>query len=625
MSSEIESNEKTIFQKKLKSNFSTNNFNKRKNKIFLDDLKDYSTKELMKKENIFELKLNYNTVFEKFFSNNKKSFSKTLLSNLGEREEDMENIIQIDNFKCYGLPFKINFNKKLKRKYNQNFELEKIKPGHKNYFNLEDIDKEKNSKYELNRKIKKLFFKRKKFKSQKSSLPGKLNAFGDKSSAISMNINKNDSKSRVSNYEKTYITKVNSLSNNINDYISKKNNSIFNYTQHNKLKPIGNPNLFLKNSKSIRSFTLKGDKKLYDLSKNIALDDKSNIKINSKNVYDDILNNKNIDNFNKNNYFSNFITQENTKRNLSQKKQNTLMEMTYKKELKIKEDEIESDKNNKNIIYNDKDNKKDMVNKFKVSIMDLYNYNKNYDKNNNNYFKTESFNESDYSKEDLMKIKNEKINNISKNFTEINKKMKNVINNYNTVMNKMSLTQRIKYNNFKNLRSLSKNTIKNMVSDIDICNNLIQDQIINSIDKLHKIVKPKKNNLYKEIVFEEKLKKEQKLSKNKNINRNNIYISKSLANYENKVLNISGGKLTDLNKNIFLKNNKLDVKSESVKFNFVGKNKIVDRKIIKDNVKSNINILKKLRKENENELTKINNRINEFYRKLEEENNKNSI
>ena len=122
-----------------------------------------------------------------------------------------------------------------------------------------------------------------------------------------MNINKNDSKSRVSNYEKTYITKVNSLSNNINDYISKKNNSIFNYTQHNKLKPIGNPNLFRKNSKSIRSFTLKGEKKLYDLSKNIALDDKSNKKINSKNIYDDILNNKNIDNFNKNNYFSNLI------------------------------------------------------------------------------------------------------------------------------------------------------------------------------------------------------------------------------------------------------------------------------------------------------------------------------
>ena len=75
MSSEIKYNEKFLFKKKLKSYFSTNDINKRRKKtISLNDIKDYSTKNIMKKENILGAELNFNPIFEKIFNNEKKKF-----------------------------------------------------------------------------------------------------------------------------------------------------------------------------------------------------------------------------------------------------------------------------------------------------------------------------------------------------------------------------------------------------------------------------------------------------------------------------------------------------------------------------------------------------------------------
>ena len=623
MSSEIKYNEKFLFKKKLKSYFSTNDINKRRKKtISLNDIKDYSTKNIMKKENILGAELNFNPIFEKIFNNeNKKNFNETLLSDLGEKEKNIEKMMLINNLNYFGIPFKLNFKKKLKinknkLKYDRNFKLKKIKLGHMDYFNLETISKENLIKHQLNRKNEKILLNSKNFNSQKSSLPEELSVFSAKNILLSMNILKNNTKSRLFDFEKKYNARKSSLNtpiNNKNNSVLKRNNSIFTSTKKNNFKTIDLcPNSFLKNSSSTRT-VYKTKNKIYNLSRNSMRSDITKKNINSKTIYKNILNN--IDIYNNKNFIYNFRTQENIQKDLSQEKLNTKTEINSENEIKIKNNKKKSDKNIKNLLFNNNNNynKKDMIKIFKLSINDLNKYNNNYNKTN--YLKKEYLDDCDYSEEELKKIKDKKMHTISHNFRKIKKKIKNVFNNYDTIVNKMPINERKKNKNLKNnkmLRFLVKNTIKNMATDLDICKNLINEKIVNSIDELsYKKDESKKEDIIKEIILEEKYKREHNISQNINT------INKELSSFDSKYNNSSN--------NLFLKNKKLGNKIKSLKNNYIGKSGNNNLGYMKNDIDSNIYILEKLRKINEVELNKINNKLNEFQTKLQEEKNNNYI
>ena len=72
------------------------------------------------------------------------------------------------------------------------------------------------------------------------------------------------------------------------------------------------------------------------------------------------------------------------------------------------------------------------------------------------------------------------INQLIKNLVDANNKLRKSIDCYDIVMNRRSLTERNKGNNYKIKKkfcSLGKITINNLVTDLGICQNHIKDKL----------------------------------------------------------------------------------------------------------------------------------------------------
>jgi hypothetical protein len=103
MSYDILNGEKELYQKRLKSNFSSIQTT---NKIGKNNLRNYSNDTLNWKENTIESKLRFKPIFDKIFRN-KGKFNHTILSDLEKREKNLEKIISIKSLKVSGLPYQL--------------------------------------------------------------------------------------------------------------------------------------------------------------------------------------------------------------------------------------------------------------------------------------------------------------------------------------------------------------------------------------------------------------------------------------------------------------------------------------------------------------------------------------
>ena len=270
---------------------------------------------------------------------------------------------------------------------------------------------------------------------------------------------------------------------------------------------------------------------------------------------------------------------------------------------------------------------------FKSSIKELNSYNNKYNKNSiKNYIKTLD-NDSDYTKQEIICIKNEKFNKSVKNFGEINNKIRNLFHNYNIVKNKGCFTERDKEDRYKYIKmmsSLGKNTINNMVTDLGKCQNLIHDLFTNYIDDLSTSYNKK---YYKEIdptlelLFAIENSKYQINKESQAFESKDFLDNKQYADYKNKELDRLDGLIKKLNDNIgFNISNyqKLYDKITRNKYSFFDhddqrKKKFNSLQYRKKNIESNIFNLRKLKNKNVSEYNKIVQRFNNFYLKINEE------
>ena len=608
----INSSEKKLFKFKITNILPQNEINTIKNKY-----NNYSEDKLMKREDIIDSKLKFKPIFEKI-NRNKKKFNHKLLNNLEQREKTMEKIISVENLINFifqtGMPYKIDLKKNirqsiLKEKINKNSDQEKIDLGTRDYFSLDTFSKGKIKRQILNKKNEEHLLNSKNFKTRKSGIPEDIDIYTSKNIIKSTNNIKNKSKSRLFYLDKKNISKIidkksqnNSKENSYNTYYGKK---MFNSVS----------NLNSQNLKSERSGSFKGLKPEIFLHNKILINADSKKLINSRKL--NIINIKDND---KNNKTENLKTIENTEMHYSGINFNKDLNKSKRKKPKKNIRILLLENNMKNI----KD--KNILN-FKMSISDLNKYNKR-----NININSMKLDDSSYSKEEKMNLKNEQFENTLKNLGEVNNKIRKVFTNYNLVMNKRSLTERNKQNNFKIIKtfsSLGKKTINNMATDLGLCQNHIKEQLINVINDLSF----KRENLKQldptlEIILDTKIKKEEN-NQGELVGEDNFdyltykndkdYQKKEIARLSELIGKMNSKVAFDLSSYLVLYNRNLGNKIEGIENKNIEKKRNIHIKYLKKSIESQIYKMKKINQRNLFDYNKIIHKFNDFYTKIQNE------
>lgn len=622
--------EKKIFELRLNNNIKQNNTDPKETKTFpnSNNIKYLSNDRLMTKENIIESKINFKSIFDKIHKN-KKKFNNILLSNLEQRQRSMEKIISIDNLLNYiyhsGIPFNIELNKNLKKnnskdKNNFNFELNKIKLGSLDYFNLEAYGKNDISKHIMNRMNEEHLLKSKNFKSRKSGIPQEISVYTAKNILKRFNIIKDNTKSKLFDYKKKYNSKI---SESVKSERNIKNRSILKNSNNNHKSKLFYTisKLNSKNTKSRKYVRFNDLKNELDFPQELLTNTESKKIIKSQEF------NNIIFTENEKSLTTNLITSENSKRNMS--------ETTDRQESNKQINQIKSKKNLKKLLFdinmNDSRNSVDNnLKKFKLAYSDLYRYNNN----RNLYSKTLEYNDSDYYiKEEKYYKEKEKFKKVSKNFRETNKKIRMLINDYSNVMNRRSFTERNKKENVKIIKmfsSLGKKTISNMATDLGICQNHIQNKLIDCIDdNLTSRRSFKQLDPTLEIILDKKIKKEYNNPYEYHTVRDDCDFIKDrqLKDYQKKEIERLGeliGKINnkvafDLSSYLLLYNKNMGNKIEGMQNEKKRKEREHNLKYIKKSIESQIYNLKRIKQRNIFDYNKIVHKFNDYYTKIKDE------
>ena len=608
MSYDTQNEEKEISQKKIKNSFSTiqatnnggkNNFRNNSNDIF------------NRRENTIESKLRFKPIFDKIFRN-KGKFNHTILCDLDKREKNLEKIISIKSLKVSGVPYQLeekNISKQntYKGKNSSNLESKKSKADNKDSINLETTNKNYISRNILKTNNEYLFLRSKKFKSKNNKENMQL-----------------DFEQKYKSYNKN--VKDMNRTGNLYNSVNIKNKNLFDFKNDKK--------------QSTKSVTSRESNLENEIPEKIITNSKSKKIINSNNLFNEVLSRIKIRG-NKISSKIKFKTVESPKRSIPEIKSDK-KEIIPSLDLKNSRVKKIGNKNQKQkqkkslrlllLDNNDKIIDSNLKN-LKSSIKELNSYNNKYNKNSiKNYIKTLD-NDSDYTKQEIICIKNEKFNKSVKNFGEINNKIRNLFHNYNIVKNKGCFTERDKEDRYKYIKmmsSLGKNTINNMVTDLGKCQNLIHDLFTNYIDDLSTSYNKK---YYKEIdptlelLFAIENSKYQINKESQAFESKDFLDNKQYADYKNKELDRLDGLIKKLNDNIgFNISNyqKLYDKITRNKYSFFDhddqrKKKFNSLQYRKKNIESNIFNLRKLKNKNVSEYNKIVQRFNNFYLKINEE------
>ena len=579
--------------KKSLWNRTTKTISSIKNNNILNNYNNYSQDKLLKKEDIIDSKLKFKSIFERINKNTKK-FNSALLSNLEQKERKMEKIISLENLLNFiyqsGIPYNLDLKKNekqviFKEKINPNFDQEKIDLGAMDYFSLDTFSKGTIKRHILNRKNEEHLMHSKNFKIRKSGIPEDLNIYTAKNILRSINFTKNRNKNRLFEFEKNN-SKVTDESKNNNN--SNEKSSINNYF----MRKTSN-SLHFKNEKSGSFKSLKHE---------IFLANKSLNNTESKKLIN----------------IQKLKTIDNSKKNLSEGISKKIIGKKTKKNIRL----LLLDNNN---LKNIKDKN---LEDFKISIKDLNQYN-NKSKSLNSI---KSHENNYYTKEEKINLEKEKFENLSKNLGELNSKIRNVINNYNFVMNKRSLTERSKKNNFKIIKmfsSLGRNTINNMATDLGFCQNHIQDKLLNVINDLSF----KKENIKQldptlEIILDTKIKNEEKnQSKLAGEDDFDYLKAKNDKDFQRKEIDRLGeliGKINskvafDLSSYLIVYNKNLGKKIEGMQEKINVKKRNNNIKYLKKSIESQIYNMKQIKQRNLFDYNKIMHKFNDFYTKIHNE------
>ena len=606
MSYDILNKEKELlYQKKIKNNFSTiQNINKSEIYNFRNNSND-----TINRENTIESKLRFKPIFDKLFRN-KGKFNHTLLCDLDKREKNLEKIISIKSLKISGLPEQLeenNISKKnsYKGKNSTNKETKKNKIDNMVFINLENIKKNNISKPILKRKNEYLNLENKKSKS------------------------KNNKKNFQFGFEQKYKShskheKEMNLTGNLYNTERIKNKNLFDFKNDKK---------YSTKSNTFRELNIENEK-----AGKIMKNSKSKNTINSNQLFNEVLSQIK---FKDNKETSNlkFKTVENSKRSFMEIKCDKKETIPSFDLMKSRIRKIGNKKHKKSLRLLLLENNEKIIDSnlknFKSSIKELNSYNNRYNRNSiKNYMKTLDINDSDYTKQEIINIKNEKYNKSVKNFGEINNKIRNLFHNYNIVKNKGCITERNKEDTYKYIKmmsSLGKNTINNMVTDLGKCQNLIHELFTKYIEDISTTYNKK---YYKEIdptlelLFTIENPKDQNNNKeSQKIEKKDFLDKKQYADYKSKELDRLDGLIKNLNDNIAFNTSnyqKLYNKITRNKHSFFTyedqkKKKFNSLQDTKKNIESNMYNLKKLKNKNVSEYNKIVQRFNNFYLKINQE------
>ena len=608
MSYDIQNEEKEINQKIIKNSFSVI---QAPNKSGKNNFRNNSNDTLYRRENTFENKLRFKPIFDKIFRN-KGKFNHTILCDLDKREKNLEKIISIKSLKVTGVPYqleeKISKQNAYKGKNSSKIISKKSKADNMNSINIEIINKNNITRNMSKTKSEYLYLKNKKIKS------------------------KNNKKNIQFDFEQKY----KEYNNHLKDMTRTGN-------LYNSIR-IKNKNLFdLKNDTkySTKSVTFREPNIENEIPEKIITNSKSKKIINSNILFNEVLSKIKIRG---NKITSNikFKTVESPKKSfveIKNDKKETIPSLDLKNS-RIKKigNENQKQKQKKSLRLllldnNDKINDSNLKN-FKSSIKELNSYNNKYNKNSiKNYIKTLD-NDSDYTKQEIIYIKNKKYNKSVKDFGEINNKIRNLFHNYDKVKSKGCFTVRDKEdrNKFiKMMSSLGKNTINNMVTDLGKCQNLIHDLFTNYIGDLSTSYNKK---YYKEIdptlelLFAiENRKYENNNKESQAFETIDFLDDKQYTDYKNKELDRLDGLIKKMNDNIgFNISNyqKLYDKITRNKYSFFAhedtrKKNFKSLQYTKKNIESNIYNLRKLKNKNVSEYNKVVEKFNNFYLKINEE------
>jgi len=610
MSNDIQNEEKEISQKKIKNSFSTIQAT---NKSGKNNFRNNSNDILNRRENTIESKLRFKPIFDKIFRN-KGKFNHTILCDLDKREKNLEKIISIKSLKVSGVPYQLeekNISKQntYKGKNSSNLESKKSKADNMDFINLETINKNNISRNILKTNSDYLYLKSKKIKSK--------------------NIKKNiqfDFEEKYKSYNKNL--KDMNRTGNLYNSVNIKNKNLFDFRNDKKHST---------KSVTFRESNIENEN---EIPEKIITNSKSKKIINSNNLFNEVLSRIKIRG-NKISSNIKFKTVESPKRNILEiksDKKETIPSLDLKnsrvKKIGNKNQKQKQKKSLRLLLLDNNDKIIDSnLKNFKSSIKELNSYNNKYNKNSiKNYIKTLD-NESDYTKQEIICIKNDKFNKSVKNFGEINNKIRNLFHNYNIVKNKGCFTERDKEDRYKYIKmmsSIGKNTINNMVTDLAKCQNLIHELFTNYIDdlstsynkKYYKEIDPTLELLFAIENSKYQINKESQAFENKDFLDNKQY-----ADYKNKELDRLDGLIKKLNDNIgFNISNyqKLYDKITRNKYSFFDhddqrKKKFNSLQYRKKNIESNIFNLRKLKNKNVSEYNKIVQRFNNFYLKINEE------
>ena len=516
-----------------------------------------------------------------------------------------------------GIPYKIDLKKNIKHniikeKINPNLENEKIEFGPINVFNLDDnYTKEELAKHKLNIKNEEHLLRSQNFKTRKSCIPQDISVFAAKSFLKSMNIIKNTTKSRLFDFEKKYSHKI-------SEPIETEKNV--------RKKSVVLYNSFLKmNSQKLNSPKSMNLTNEYNKSNNLRINAESQKLINLDKLYiKELLNNerKNIS-----------IESNLTKRNTSRKMSKTVSKTVYKTESKKVIKKLKPNKNLKILLLESNNRRNNKIDKnyknFKLSIKDLVKYNKR----NYNINTIENYISNNYTKEEKINLEKKNFEKISKNLGYINNKIRKVINNYDILMNKRSLTERNKEDNLKITKmfsSLGKKTINNMATDLGFCQKHIKDQLLNLIEEDFSFKKSEDKLLdpLLEIILDKKIKKEINNQSEYKVPEDYDFIKdRHIKEYQKKEINRLGeliGKINnklafDLSSYLILYNKNMGNRIEGIENKKQRKERINNIKYLKNSIENKIHLLKKRKQKNIFEYNKIVNNFNDYYTKIENE------
>ena len=608
-----------------KRSFEKKNFElriKNKNINYTNNTRYDSYDTVMKKENIFESKLKFKPIFERIHKN-KKQFNSILLSNLEKRKKKMEEIISVDillNF-IYrsGLPYKLDFKKHLKQvsikeKANNNFDLEKIKLGALDYFNLESYRKGHIAQNKVNRMNEEHLLKSKNFNTNKSCIPQEITVYTAKNILKRFHLIKDNTKSKLFDYEKKYSPRksVESQRHIIKSPMHNKNNCY-------KSKLFSTiSKLHTKKNESSLTVRTNESKKDLDLPFELMNNTESKKIINTED-----LNNFNLTD-NEKSSTTNIIAIENPKRNIS------ISDIVDNQESNIEIKLKNSKKNLKKLLLKmDGKEMDENYRKFKISFSDLNKYNK---KRFHNYLQTIELNESDYDNiEEKESKEKEYYDKVSKNIQETKDKIKKVMHDYTYMMNRRSFTERNKKENsqiIKMFSSLGKKTIDNMATDLGTCQNHIKNKLIDFIDDHYTYRKGfKQLDPTLEILLDKKTKD---YNKNEyNVKDDYDFIKdRELKEYQRKEIDRLGvliGKTNDkvaydLSHYLVLYNKNMGNKIEEIKNEKIKREKLRNIKHIKKQIESQIYNMKQIKQKNIFKFNKLMHKFDDFYMKIKNEN-----